>query len=90
MRPPPWLPRALQRLLLLILLVTAASCRRVSQPGSPATSKAAAGGMSVGGHRLLLADTALPPAEAEQVHWPFHLTLTTSFALVLSLLVRNG
>ena len=90
MRPPPWLPRALQRLLLLTLLLTAASCRRVSQPGSAATSGAAAGGCVTVGGRLVLADTALPPAEADQVHWPFHFTLTTSFALVLSVLVREG
>lgn len=90
MRPPPWRPRAL-RLLLLILLVTAASCRRVSQPGpqgAVAASAGGAGGGGSGGHRLLLADTALPPADAEQVHRPFHLTLTTTIALALSVLVR--
>lgn len=82
MRPPPW---ALAWRLLVLGLLVSARCRAVS----PAEPLAAAAG-STSGKRLLLADAALPPPEAQQVHWPFELTLTTGIALALSLVVSRS
>lgn len=77
-RPPPWSRRALLRFLLLILLVAAAQCRRLSQAGPAGTPVAAAGALP-----------GAPPAAEAQVHRPFHFTLATGVGLALSVVVRH-